>query len=97
MSAADRRSQALYGASEDSICVRGRPLLRASSSAAASERVNVEICTGCVADRQPMASAMVFSPRLPIWSRKRRRPPRWLSGALWQSTTVSRTTSSAPR
>ena len=69
MSAAERCSQALNGASLDSTWHGGRPSLRASSSAAASERVKVAICTGWFAERQPMASAMVFSPRLPICSR----------------------------
>jgi hypothetical protein len=44
----------------DSTWHGGRPSLRASSSAADSERVYVEICTGCVAERQPTANAMGF-------------------------------------
>ena len=43
MSAAERRSQALNGASVDSTWHGGRPSMRASSSAAASDRVKVAI------------------------------------------------------
>ena len=69
MSADARCIQALNGASVESTWHGGRPSTRASSSAAASDRVKVAICIGCSPSGSRMASEMVFSPRLPICSR----------------------------